>query len=212
MSPKLLILTWLYIFCILCAEIFGIKTIPVGNIAFDLGFLHITQLKVSVAIFLLPLIFSINDIIIEVFGKETAKTVYRIGLASIVGLILFSTLAILLPPSQIFVAKEAAYDTIFGQTLRIAIASIIAFGISDLLDIFIFAKIRAKINNLGLRSNISNILSQFIDTTLFVYLAFFTGNHSFMRGIILPYRIFKCCMSVITTPLVYVGVRWLKRG
>jgi len=133
---------------------------------------------VSVAIFLLPLIFSINDVIIEVYGKKIAKTVYRIGLGCIMGLIGFSLLATWLPASQMFSGSEAAYDQIFHQTTRIAVASIIAFAFSDFLDIVIFARLRSKIKNLGLRSNISNILSQFIDTTTFAYLAFFVGNHA----------------------------------
>lgn len=210
---KLLILTGIYVFCILLAEIFGIKTIPLGIGNISLGPIYIRELKVSVAIFLLPLIFSMNDIIIEVYGKKIAKTVYRIGLGCIVGLISFSLLATWLPTSQLFSGSEAAYDQIFHQTTRIAIASIIAFGISDLLDILIFARMRGRIQNLGLRSNISNILSQFIDTTTFVYLAFFTATfgHAMIWGIILPYWIFKCCMSVITTPFVYLGVRWAKK-
>lgn len=167
----------------------------------------------SVAIFLLPLIFSINDIVIEIYGKKIAKTVYRIGLGCIVGLIGFSILATWLPSSQLFSGSETAYDQIFHQTTRIALASIVAFGISDLLDIVIFARLRERIKNLGLRSNISNILSQFIDTTTFVYLAFFTATfgHAMVWGIILPYWIFKCCMSVITTPFVYLGVKWAKK-
>ncbi len=200
-------------FCILLAEIFGIKTIPLGLGNIHLGPIYIRELKVSVAIFLLPLIFSINDVIIEVYGKKIAKTVYRIGLGCIVGLIGFSMLATWLPTSQMFSSSEAAYDQIFNQTTRIAVASIIAFALSDFLDIVIFARLRNKIDNLGLRSNISNILSQFSDTTTFVYLAFFTATfgHAMIWGIILPYWIFKCCMSVITTPFVYLGVRWVKK-
>ena len=213
-EQKLMILVGIYIFCILLSEILGIKTVPLGNhISFGFGPIFIKELKVSVAILLLPLIFSINDIIIEVYGKKMAKTVYRIGLGCIVGLIGFSMLSTWLPASQIFSSSEAAYDQIFHQTTRIAIASIIAFAISDLLDIVIFARLRSKIGNLGLRSNISNILSQFIDTTTFVYLAFFTATfgHAMIWGIILPYWIFKCCMSVMTTPFVYLGVKWAKK-
>lgn len=210
-ETKLLMLAGLYVFCILLAEIFGIKTIPVGDsVSFGFGPISIRELKVSVAIFLLPLIFSINDIIIEVWGKKTAKTLYRIGLGAIVGLALFSFFATRLPASQLFSGSEAAYDAVFSMTTRIAIASIIAFGISDLLDILIFARMRAKITSLGLRSNVSNILAQFIDTTLFVYLAFYSGNHAMIWGIILPYWIFKCCMSVIVTPFVYLGVKWAR--
>jgi len=126
-EQKLLILTGIYIFCILLSEIFGIKTIPLGLGNIHIGPIFIKELKVSVAIFLLPLIFSINNIIIEVYGKKMAKTAYRIGLGCIVGLIGFSILSTWLPASQMFSGSEMAYDQIFHQTTRIALASIIAF-------------------------------------------------------------------------------------
>lgn len=216
---KLLILTGIYVFCILLAEIFGIKTIPIGIENISFWPIFIKELKVSVAIFLLPLIFSINDIVIEIWGKKTAKTLYRIWLACIVFLAVFSFFATHLPASQLFAQNETAYDQIFSMTIRIAVASILAFGLSDLLDIMIFSRMRERIKNLALKSNISNICAQFIDTTIFVYLAFYvpwveiflSGNHAFMWWIILPYWIFKCCMSLITTPFVYLGVRWARK-
>jgi uncharacterized integral membrane protein (TIGR00697 family) len=86
--------------------------------------------------------------------------------------------------------------------------------------VFIFFRIRQKLgkNKLWLRTNASNFLSQFLDTAIFITLAFyaldkpFMANFPFLVGIILPYWLLKCFMSVIETPLVYVGVRWLKKG
>lgn len=97
--------------------------------------------------------------------------------------------------------------------MRIAIASIVAFAISDLMDIVIFSRLRARFQSLALKTNVSNVISQFFDTTLFAYLAFFTvaAGHEMIWGIILPYWIFKCCMSVITTPFVYLGVKWSRK-
>lgn len=211
-ETKLLFLTGIYVFCILLAEIFGVKTIPLGDdISFRFGPIFISELKVSIAIFLIPLIFSINDVVIEVWGKKTAKTLYRIGLVAIIGLALFSFFATRLPTSQLFSGNEVAYDAIFGMTTRIALASIVAFWVSDFLDILIFSRLRARITNLGVRSNVSNILAQFIDTSIFAYLAFFTGNHAMIWGIILPYWILKSGMSFITTPFVYAGVKWARK-
>jgi len=92
------------------------------------------------------------------------------------------------------------------------------FALSDFLDIYLFAKIREKMgkNKLWLRNNASNIISQFIDTTVFMVLAFwaiekgFESNVTFLTSLILPYWLLKSFMSVIETPLVYIGVKWLK--
>lgn len=72
-----------------------------------------------------------------------ARTIYRISLFAIVGLALFSWLSTILPPSMIFVDKESAFDTIFGQTLRFSLASITAFAVSDILDVLIFVKMKS---------------------------------------------------------------------
>src|SRR4029078_9143658 len=103
---------------------------------------------------------------------------------------------------------------IFKQSIRISLASLTAFAFSDFLDVYLFSKIRERLGkkNLWLRNNASNIISQFVDTVVFMVLAFYalnlsaTANISFLWSIILPYWLLKCFMSVIETPLVYIGV------
>jgi queuosine precursor transporter len=220
-ETKLISLVALYIFCVIMTETLGVKTSPVGNISLHFGPINIPQLKVSMAIFFIPFIYCINDILAQVWGYKTARTVYRISLFSIVGLAFFSWLSTSLPASMIFVDKEAAFDTIFGQTIRFSLASITAFAVSDILDVIIFCRLRDKFRgkSLWLSTNLSNFIAQGIDGALFVYLAmyvpgdisFWAGNHAFMWGVILPYWVFRCCMSVFATPFVYAGVKWAKQ-
>ena len=137
----------------------------------------------------------------------------------VVGLLfLFAVLATHLPPSHRFSSTEPAYDKIFGLTARISLASLIAFGISEFLDVAIFAKLRQKLHKkaLWLRNNLSNFVSMFVDSLVFIFLAFYSFGHglgdnlSFLFGLIIPYWLIKCSLSIVETPLVYVGVRWLK--
>ncbi|MDP3726804.1 MAG: queuosine precursor transporter [bacterium] len=208
---KLDLLISVYIFCIAVSELMGAKTFPIFKVgAFSLN--------ASVAIFVIPFIFSINDIITEVFGAERMRSIIRSGLFVIVLILFFSLLATSLSPSKRFEATEKAYDTIFGLSIRISAASLTAFAIADFLDVFIFAKIRQKLGKKALwfRNNMSNFISQFVDTTVFMFLAFyalnrgFTDNLSFLFSLILPYWFLKSFMSVIETPLVYLGVKWLR--
>lgn len=209
---KLDFLISLYIFCICVAELMGGKVFHLFNIGKF-------PLNASVAIFTLPIIFSINDVIAEVHGKERARSVVRSGLVMVALIFLFSLLAVSLPPSMRFQAKESAYDTIFGLTTRIAFASLTAFTIAEFMDIYIFSKLREKLgkSKLWLRTNASNVISQFLDTTIFMFIAFyalnkpFGDNFTYLLGLILPYWLLKCTMSVIETPLVYAGVKWLKK-
>lgn len=210
---KMDLLVGLYVFCVLAAELLGSKTFPLV----DLGFI---KLNASVAIFLVPLIFTINDVIIEVHGVERARSVVRTGLLMICLLFVFLLLAINLPPSPRFSATESSYDAVFGKSLRITFASLVAFATADFLDIAIFSKIRKRLgkSRLWLRNNLSNFAAQLIDTVIFMSLAFyaldvpFSANASFLIGLIIPYWLLKCSMSIIETPLVYLGVKWLKKA
>lgn len=201
----------IYIFCIAVSELMGAKTFPLANI---FGY----QLNASVGIFVLPLIFTINDVITEVFGQERTRSVIRSGLIVIFLILLFSLLATYLPPSKRFKNSEGAYDKIFGLSARIAGASLTAFAIAEFLDVFIFVKMRQTLGKkaLWLRNNVSNFVSQFTDTTIFMTLAFyafnkpFGDNAAFLFSLALPYWLLKCFMSVIETPFVYIGVKWLK--
>ena len=206
------LLVAVYIFCIAVAELMGAKTFPLLTFG---GY----TLNASVAIFVIPLLFSINDIITEVFGKERARSVVRAGLVVIFFILLFSLLATSLPPSSRFAEVERAYDEIFHRSARIAAASLIAFAIAEFLDIYIFAALRTRLGQrrLWLRTNASNFISQFIDTGLFMFLAFYAlnrpvgDNMSFLVSLIIPYWLLKCFMSVIETPFVYLGVRWFRQ-
>jgi len=208
---KLDFLISLYIFCILVSEIMGGKTFSLLNTSF-------IKLNASVAIFLLPLVFSINDVITEVYGAEKTRSIIRSGLIIIFLLFLFSLFATSLAPSTRFKNSEPAYDLIFRQSARISLASLVAFSIADLMDVIIFVRVRKMFGKkaLWLRNNVSNFISQFLDTFIFMTLAFyelsqpFNTNLTFLTSLILPYWLLKCFMSIIETPLVYLGIKWLK--
>lgn len=209
---KLDFLISFYIACVVLSEVMGAKTFPILNI----GSFH---LNATVAIFILPLIYSINDIVIEVYGKERAQSIVRSSLLVIFFILLFSLMATSLPASKRFLPMEGAYDTIFGLSARFSAASLIAFATSEFLDVYIFAKLREKLGKtkLWLRTNASNFVSEFIDVAVFMTLAFyaldqsFVSNFSFIASIALPYYLLRCFMSVITTPFVYLGVKWLRK-
>ena len=208
---KMDILVGIYIFGIIVSELMGVKTFPL----FTIGTF---TLNASVAIFLIPLLFTINDVIIEVHGPERARSVARTGLMTIGLLFGFIMVSLALPPSGRFMETNEAYNIVFGKSARITLASLTAFALADFLDIYLFSKIREKLgkSKLWLRNNASNIISQLIDTTLFMFIAFyafdkgFGDNSSFLISLIIPYWLLKSCMSIIETPLVYIGVKWLK--
>jgi len=191
----------------------GAKTFPLLDT-------ELLRLNASVAIFTFPLIFTINDVITEVYGRERTRSVIRAALVVVALIFLFALLATALPPSVRFAEREAAYDSVFQSSARIAFASLLAFGAAEITDVYVFLRIRQALGTKALwfRNNISNFAAQLLDTILFMTLAFYaldrgvSENISFLLSLIIPYWLLKCAMSVIETPFVYLGVRWLREN
>lgn len=210
---KLEFLVALYIGLLAIAELMGGKTFPLVNL---FGY----QLNASTAIFVMPFLFTINDIITEVFGAHRTRRIIRYGFVVIAIFTICALVFTALPPSGKFASSEQSYDQIFFQSARISIASLLAFAVSEFTDVFIFVKIRNKLGKraLWLRNNVSNIIGQLLDTVVFMTLAFyaldkpFATNWAFLVSIILPYWLIKCSVSILETPFVYLGVSWLRKN
>jgi hypothetical protein len=124
-------------------------------------------------------------------------------------------------PNPWYETFNSAYGTVFGMTIGFTVASIVAFFLGQKVDVFVFHffKNKWKGKRLWLRNNLSTIIAQFIDTSVFIFIAFFPrlldGSFSFFElygKIILPYWLAKVIVAAIDTPLCYVGVKWLKKG
>ena len=172
-------------------------------------------IEVSVGIFAYPITFLITDIIEEVHGKEKTKQFVWVGFICLLFTLLMTALAVWLPFAERSFVKEN-YTQVFGSTLRIFIASITAFLLSQFHDVwaFNFWKEQTKGKFLWLRNNASTIVSQFIDTIIFMFIAFYglTPKHTvgYMFTLIIPYYLLKVLVAIFDTPFVYLGVWWLR--
>ena len=122
------ILVGIYVFCIITAELMGSKTFPLFKV-FNFS------LTGSIGMFLMPWIFSINDIFTESFGYQRTKNLAKISLLTVFLLILLAAFAVVLPPSARYASTNEAYKIIFSQSIRISIASLIAMAASNFADI-----------------------------------------------------------------------------
>ncbi|PLX26052.1 hypothetical protein C0580_00745 [Candidatus Parcubacteria bacterium] len=202
---KITFLQTIFVASIILANIVGIKIINIGPI------------NVSMGIWLVPITFLITDILAEVKGKKfVGRLVWTTGLAMFFSY-LFIKLSIWIEPADRFQELNPAFVTIFESSARIFIASIVAFMLSQLHDIwaFEFWKKKTKGKYFWLRNNLSTIVSQFIDTTIFIFIAFYQltpkFDFAFMWTLIVPYYILKIILAIADTPLAYLGVKWLKK-
>jgi queuosine precursor transporter len=207
-STKIQICLAIYIAIIIVVNLAGAKTTTLSIFNNPITF--------SVSLLIFPIISTIQDSITEVFGRELSRKFLYMALFVSFITAGFLTIATLLPPSSRYIADDSSYKLIFGQSIRILVASQIAFLISDLLDIAVFQKVReyTKGKYLLLRTNLSNILSEIIDTFLFMYIAFLgispKYTAEFVFSIAVTYMITKVIWNMINSPLVNVVVGWLR--
>ena len=153
--------------------------------------------------------------VVSPYGVELRRVVL-VGFIVLLIVLIVTVIAVLLPAADRSMVSQEEYTKIFGTTIRIFIASITAFLISQLHDVwaFNFWKEKTKGKYLWLRNNLSTIVSTFIDTTLFMFIAFygiasqFTVEYIFT--LIIPYWFVKVLFALFDTPFCYLGVRWLK--
>jgi len=112
------------------------------------------NVSVSVAIFMVPITFLITDIVAEVYGKKFSQRFVYIGVAVLVIMMLFVLLSVALPAHERY-SYNAEYVTIFGSSLRIMVASILAFFLSQIHDVWAFEFLKKKTGGrfLWLRNN-----------------------------------------------------------
>ena len=206
MERKTNFLLALFIGCLVTANLIGLKIASFGIF------------EASVGILVFPVLFLVTDIIAEVHGKQKAKEFVYLGLFVLIFVLFVTSIAVLLPTSERSFVSGAEYAAIFGTTLRIFVASILGFFLSQMHDVhaFHFWKKKTGGKHLWLRNNASTVVSQFIDTTIFMFVAFYGMTPKFTVGyvfaLIIPYWIIKVLFAAFDTPFCYAGVKWLKKG
>ena len=201
-QKKVLIALTIYLASLFAANTLGLKIAP-----FILG------LHVSVAIFSFPFVFLTTDVIGEVYGKKMARFFVRCGFIATALFLVYSLISISLPWAEAGLWAKESYEQIFGVSMRIALASLVAFAVAEFQDVYAFFLVRAKLGEkfFWLRSLVSNIWSQFLDSALFMVIAFYGvySNDALLR-IIITWWLFKVAMGFVYTPLSYLGLRLLR--
>ena len=191
-----------YLAALFAANTLGLKIMP---------FLFDSHL--SVGVFSFPIVFLMTDVIGELYGKKVAKYFVLAGFVSTAMFIAFSFLSLAMPWSADGMWVKEGYDQVFGISIRIAFASLLAFGIGEYQDVFSFFFFRDKLGkkNFWLRSFLSNVWSQLLDTVIFMVVAFVgVYSNETLFSIIITWWLYKVAMGALFTPLSYVGL-WLLR-
>ena len=199
---KIVLALGVYLTSLFAANTLGLKIMP---------FLFGSHL--SVAVFSFPIVFLMTDVVGEVYGKRIAKLFVLAGFISTALFIAYSFLSLAMPWSADGAWATTGYHQIFGVSVRIAIASLTAFLIAEYQDVLSFFFFREKLGarHFWLRSFLSNIWSQLLDTVIFTVIAF-AGVYAprTLANIIITWWLYKVTMGLLYTPLSYLGLRLLR--
>ncbi|MDC7217514.1 MAG: queuosine precursor transporter [Spirochaetales bacterium] len=170
-------------------ELFGMTT-TLGNILYASVFLS-------------------TDMLSEFYGKKEAKKAVYLGFVVLVMAVVYMQLALMFTPAADDFAQPHL-EAIFGFLPRIALGSMAAYIVSQLNDVYVFHLLKDKMGerHLWLRNNASTLLSQFLDSSVFCFVALW-GLFPFevWVEILFTTYLFKVIVAVMDTPFLYMARR-----
>ena len=150
--------------------------------------------------------FLATDIMSEKYGFKESKKAIVLGVVSQVMFIIMTMLALAYIPSSIDLSNESM-KALFSINIRVSTASIIMYLISNLLDIYLFEKIKKKYpNKLWLRNNVSTIISNCLENYFFSFFAFIgIYDIASIISIASVASVLEIIIAVLDTPFLYIA-------
>ena len=178
------------------AGVLGNKQVALGPLAVEAGIFAFLLLVVT------------SSSVAELHGRSTANRLVLIGFVPLIASLILSVIVLQIPASpQMDRYRLSAFETIMSGTPRIWIGGITAYGISTFLNVTIFSRLKASEGSrlLWLRAGIASVLSQVVDTLIFITIAFY-GVFP-IAELLAGQMIAKVVLSaVLVPPLVYAFV------
>ena len=188
------------------AGIMGVKQVALGPLAVEagiFGFLILVVLSSAVA---------------ELHGQKTATALVRLGFIPLFTSAALIQLVLALPNDPgMYPPAITAFPIVVGQGARMMLAGFVSYGTSQTLNVFIFSKLRGsegKGRLVWLRGMIASVISQIVDTVLFITISFL-GERPIL-DLMAGQMVTKVILSIILVPFLITGFvalgRWLDRA
>lgn len=191
----------LFTVCLVIANIIEQKLIQLGPI------------EATAGLFIFPVSYIVNDIIAEVWGYKKARFIIWCGFAMNFLAVLIFKLSIWMPGSANFTNQEA-YQLVLGNTLRLVLASFVAFLIGSFLNAYVMSRMKVLQRGRGFsfRAVVSTLLGEGADSCVFFALAFWgviPGNDLLM--LILTQTAMKTGYEILILPVTNVVIKYVKK-
>ena len=198
-----------YVCVLLCANLIGpakVSTVSlplIGDVTFMAGVLFF------------PISYFFGDVLTEVYGYARDRRVVWSGFAALIFASFMSAVIVHLPPADFWRDKQSAVETIFGNTPRIAFASMFAFWCGSFVNSYVLAKMKVFTQGrwLWTRTIGSTLCGELVDSALFYTLAFggLWPNNELVTVTVTQY-VLKSSWEIVMTPVTYAIVGFLKRA
>ena len=152
--------------------------------------------------------FLMTDILSEKWGKKISRRAVMVGLYAKILLLISLSIAIFWPSPSFAVERAEMFKNVLGMTPRITIASIVAYFLSQHHDVWSYHFWMKRTNGkyLWLRNNASTMVSQLIDSFVFISIAFYGVMPVLTMTLHLWFV--KLVIAVVDTPFIY-AVTWV---
>ncbi len=192
-----------FVTVLLCANVIGAaKVAEIGGFTFGAGVLFF------------PISYVFGDILTEVYGYARARKVVWAGFGALVFASVMSWAILAFPPAPGWPHQEA-YETVFGATPRIVLASLIAYFSGEFCNSYVLAKMKlfTQGRQLWTRTIGSTIVGEAIDSIIFYPVAFLgVWETELVWRVMVSNYLLKVLWEALMTPLTYRIVNFLKRA
>jgi queuosine precursor transporter len=199
-------------------SVFGLQ--PVNFTLFHQSGLSFT---LTCGVLLWPFEFVITDIINEYYGPKAVRRISITAVILIAYAFLMYFVAIALPPAKAWLSSsheqgveniQTSFQAIFGQNMRIIVGSIVAFLVSQSVDVLVFQRIKRATGNkhLWLRATGSTLVSQLVDSYIVLFIAF-SGLFSWqlILAVGIMNYVYKFVLAIVLTPVIYFIEKRIER-
>ena len=192
-----------FVTVLLCSNVIGAaKVCQLGSFKFGAGVLFF------------PISYIFGDVLTEVYGYARARKVVWAGFGAQIFASFMTFVILALPPAQGW-TNQAAYETVFGSTPRIVLASLIAYFCGEFCNSFVLAKMKILTEGrwLWARTIGSTIAGELVDSLIFYPLAFWgLWSQELVLQVMATNYVLKVGWEVVMTPFTYIVVGFLKRA
>ena len=199
-----------FIAVLLCSNLIGVHKVSVITLPFYGEYIY------GAGVLFFPISYLFNDVMTEVYGFARSRRAVWAGFGALAFASLMSYVVTSLPAAHTMpIEQQNAVNLIFGQTVRIALASLVAFWAGEFINSFVLAKVKVFTAGrfLWVRTIGSTFAGEAVDSIIFYPIAFLgTWSNEQVISVMIGNYFLKVFWEVVATPFTYAIVNFLKKA